>query len=58
MTAAELVDLRSATGLSQAKFGKLIGKSRETISRYERGIFAIHEAVDIAIRHKISKLPK
>ena len=31
---------RDLAGLSQTKFGKLIGKNKDTISRWERGVTA------------------
>src|SRR5260370_2047879 len=49
---AELRERRTALKLAQADFGRLLGMSRNTVARWERGELAIQhpELVNFAIR--------
>ena len=42
--------LRTYTGLSRNDFGRLVDKSRETITRYETGAYPIPKSMDTLLR--------
>ena len=43
MTAKELRDLRKSYGLTQQQLADLMGSSRESLGRWERGVLKIKE---------------
>jgi DNA-binding XRE family transcriptional regulator len=53
-TAAFVRQARATLGLSQPQLGKLVGRTKRTIIRYEQGE-ELPPAIDLAIQHLISK---
>jgi len=45
---------RESLGLSQPQFGKLIGRTKRSIIRYEQGAI-LPPAIDLAIRHLLTR---
>jgi DNA-binding XRE family transcriptional regulator len=53
-TAAFVRQARITLGLSQEQLGKLIGRGRRAVMRYEQG-WDLPPAIDLAIQHLLSK---
>ena len=53
-TATFVRESRVALGLKQAELGKLVGRDRRSIIRYEQGE-QLPPAVDLAIQHLLNK---
>lgn len=49
MTAKEFLALRKSTGLSQERFGWLLGVSYQTVRKWERGEIAIRPVQEAGI---------
>lgn len=50
MDGAGMRDLRTGIGITQADLGELIGVSRSTVLRYEKGTMAIPDATALLVR--------
>jgi transcriptional regulator with XRE-family HTH domain len=57
MNGDEARDLRRQAGLSQAEFASVIGLSRETVGRMERGSEDIDRRTELAMRYVAEKGP-
>lgn len=54
LTSETLLGRRKELGLSQSELGRLIGMSRFTISKMERGIYPISRTVELSLKYIIS----
>ncbi|HEK0658398.1 TPA: helix-turn-helix transcriptional regulator [Proteus mirabilis] len=54
LTSETLLGHRKELGLSQSELGRLIGMSRFTISKMERGIYPISRTVELSLKYIIS----